>query len=141
MSSKVHNTIFLVVFAVSVILILLMKKGSLMMGYFAIIPYLLVFISLWLLLSINMLKTAMKNLHIMPTDKRAETFAMLLRKSFAVETFVKKEDLKETYSHVTGLRQVSYETKVKLYEAFDRKSIYVPYPAQTTGKKNKKSKK
>lgn len=139
MNSKVHNLIFSAVLVISVILVFLMKQGSLMLGYFAIIPYILVFLSLWLLLSINMLKTAIKNLHTVPTDKRAETFAMLLRKTFAVETFVKKQDLTETYSHVIGLPQVSYDTKIKLYESFERKSIYVPYPPHMgKTKKNKR---
>lgn len=129
MNSKLHNTIFLLILAVSVVLIVLMQKSALILGYFAIIPYLLVFLCVWLLLSVNMLKTAIKNLYIIPTDKRAETFGSLLKKTFFAEWFVKRQELVDVYRHVIELRQVNYETKVKLYQVYENKSIYVPYPA------------
>lgn len=131
MNSKVHNLIFIGILAASVVMIILMRKGSLMLGLFAVIPYVLVFVCMWLLLSINMLKKAMKTLYISPTDKRAETFSALLRKSFAVETFIKQEELQKLYHHIVHLPQVGHATKRKLYDAFDRKQIYVPYPANS----------
>ena len=60
----------------------------------------------------------------------------MLRKTFAVEVFIKREELTAAYERAIQLPQVSYETKKDLYDAFDRKQIFVPYPSYT-GKKRK----
>lgn len=134
--NKLQTIILTMILAVSVVLIVCMKKAGLYLGLAAILPYLFVFLSVWLLLSVNMLRKAMNNLADFPTDKRAEIFAAVLHRTFAVEVFIKKEELTAAYEMAIHLPQVSYETKKKLYDAFDRKQIVVPYP-YCSGKKRK----
>lgn len=135
--NKLQNTVLLIILTISIILIVCMKKMGLYLGLAAILPYLFVFLSVWLLLSVNMLKKSMKNLSEFPTDKRAEIFTAMLGKTFAVEIFIRREDLTEAYEKAIHLNQVSYETKKKLYDVFDRKHIFVPYPSYS-GKKGRK---
>ena len=134
--NKLQTIILTIVLAVSLLLIVCMKKAGLYLGLAAILPYLFVFLSVWLLLSVNMLRKAMNHLADSPTDKRAEIFAAMLRKTFAVEVFIKREELTAAYERAIQRPQVSYETKKDLYDAFDRKQIFVPYPSYT-GKKRK----
>ena len=125
-----------IVLIVSIVLIVCMKKAGLYLGLAAILPYLFVFLSVWLLLSVNMLRKAMNNLAAFPTDKRAEIFASMLSRTFGAEVFIKREELTAAYEMAIHLPQVSYETKKQLYDAFDRKQIFVPYPS-FSGKKRK----
>ncbi|MCQ4637428.1 hypothetical protein NE619_11895 [Anaerovorax odorimutans] len=135
--SKLQNIAVTIVLTVSVVLIVCMKTAGLYLGLAAVLPYLFVFLCVWLLLSVNMLRRSMDNLQAVPTDKRAEIFAALLQRTFAAEFFIKTEDLTDAYNHAIHLPQVSYQTKKKLYDAFDRRHIFVPYPAYG-GKKGKK---
>lgn len=134
--NKLQTIILAIVLAVSLVLIVCMKKAGLYLGLAAILPYLFVFLSVWLLLSVNMLRRAMNNLAAFPTDKRAEIFASMLRRTIAVEVFIKREELTAAYEMAIHLPQVSYETKKQLYDAFDRKQIFVPYPS-FSGQKRK----
>lgn len=139
MNRKVYNIILGFILAISIFLVFAMKNSSQVPGYIAIVPYILVFLSVWLLLSINMLKTAIKNMYIVPTGKRAETFGKLMKKSFCVEIFIKKQELLDVYHHIISLAQISYGAKVKVYEAYESKGIYVPYPSVAIkSKKNKR---
>lgn len=135
--NKLQNIVLFSILAASIVLIVCMKKAGLYLGPAAILPYIFVFLCVWLLLSVNMLRNSIKNLYAFPTDKRAETFAALLRRVFALELFIKQEQLAELYQYLIHLPQVGYETKKKLYDAFDRKHIFVPYPAQS-GKRSGK---
>lgn len=82
MNRKVYNIILGFILVISIFLVFAMKNSSQVPGYIVIVPYILVFLSVWLLLSINMLKTAIKNMYIVPTGKRAETFGKLMKKIF-----------------------------------------------------------
>ena len=61
-SPKGYNIIFLLILTVSIVLIVLMKNDYIELNIFAIVPYIFTFIFVWLLLSLNMLRAAIKNL-------------------------------------------------------------------------------
>lgn len=125
----IQNIVFILIAICSIVAILLMKNGTINLGWLFFIPYVLVFVCTWLFLALNMLRNGMKNLYEVPTLKRIEIFTKLLNRTFAVGTFIKKDSLIDVYYHIINMQQISYKTKVKLYEAFEKKCITVPYPA------------
>ena len=137
-SPKGYNIIFLLILTVSIVLIVLMKNDYIELNIFAIVPYIFTFIFVWLLISLNMLRAAIKNLYDVPTERRIESFGKLLKSTFFTETFIKREALVDVYSHVIELDQISYTAKVKLYDVFERKCIYVPYPRNKNNRKKTK---
>ena len=116
-SPKGYNIIFLLILTVSIVLIVLMKNDY---------------------IELNIFRAAIKNLYDVPTERRIESFGKLLKSTFFTETFIKREALVDVYSHVIELDQISYTAKVKLYDVFERKCIYVPYPRNKNNRKKTK---
>lgn len=124
-----QNILFLILIILSVVSIVLDKTENISIGLYIIISYAVLFISVWLFLSLNMIHSSIRAIYERPTDKRAEIFTNLIKKTFAVKIFLKKEELVELYKYIISLKHVNYQTKVALYDAFERKYITVPYPA------------
>ena len=117
-----------IIIVVSVVAILLMKQGILPIGPLIIVLYVALFLCIWLLMSTNLLVKEMNKLRQFPTENRADAFATLLHRTFLVDLFVNEKDLADTYEQVVKQSQISYKTKMKIYNVFDAKGIYVTYP-------------
>lgn len=123
--------------------------GGLIKAYMvAIAPYVLIFIVVWLFVTINLLRKAMTRLANDITDRNTLAVAKLMRMTFDVKRFMGEQNIIGLYKQVNFSRYVSLASKTALYEALRRKRIDVPPPStgksasDSTGKsKNKKKKK
>ncbi len=147
-----RNKVVLLVAALLMIYFTLPNSGTagLVKEYMVTItPYILIFIIVWLLVTINLLKKAMKRLSGDITDRNTLAVAKLLRMTFDVKRFMGEGNLVDLYKRVNFTKHVSFENKKMFYEALKRKRIDAPPPSTgksattpSTGRsKNKKKKK
>ena len=95
----------------------------------AVAPYILIFIVVWLFVTINLLKKAMTRLNGDITDRNTLSVAKLMRMTFDVKRFMGEGNIIELYKQVNFSKNVSLANKTALYEALKRKRISVPPPS------------
>ncbi|MEG0663364.1 MAG: hypothetical protein RR472_08800, partial [Anaerovoracaceae bacterium] len=130
-----RNKIVLLLAAGMILYLLLPSTGTggLIRAYMlALLPYLLILIIVWLLITINLLRKAMSRLAKDLTDRNTLAVAKLLRMSFDVKRFMGETNLINLYKQANFSRNVSLSSKQALYDALQRKRINVPLPS--TGK-------
>lgn len=146
-----RNKVVLLIAALAILYLTLPSTGTggLVKYYMVtIIPYILIFLIVWLLVTINLLKKAMIRLSGDITDRNTLAVAKLLRMTFDVKRFMGEGNLVDLYKRVNFSKYVSMENKTLFYEALKRKRVEVPPPSTgkgasnpSTGKsKNKKKK-
>lgn len=94
-----------------------------------ITTYLLVFILIYLIITVNLLKRSFKRLFADANDENTLRAAKLLRISFDVKRTFGVGTLKALFTHVNASRNVSMSSKEELYDAIRRKRVEIPPPA------------
>ena len=91
--------------------------------------YLLVFMVIYLAITINLLKRSFKRLFASADDENTLRAAKLLRISFDVKRSFGVGTLKSLFNHVNSSKNVSMAAKEELYDAIKRKRVDIPPPA------------
>lgn len=91
--------------------------------------YVLVFMLVYLAITINLLKRSFKRLFENPDDENTLRAAKLLRVSFDIKRSFGVGTLKSLFNHVNASKNVSMEAKEELYNAIKRKRVDIPPPA------------
>lgn len=136
-----RNKVILLICVIVLLYLFLPTTGSL--GLFraymiAILPYVLVLIIVWLLVTINLLKKAMYRLSGEITERNTLSVAKLLGMTFDVKRFIGEQNIIELYKRVNFSSSISLSTKNLMYENMKKKHINGPPPSQ--GKKRANSK-
>ncbi len=100
--------------------------------------YLLLFAFFYAVISLNILKSAMRKLATEVNDAHVAKVVKLLRLTFDVKRMFGVTTLQSIYNQVNSSKAVSANLKEDLYEAMKRKRVSVPLPIGNGGKKNRK---
>ena len=145
-----RNKVILLLVTVIALFFLLPNSGiggTIKANMINIAPYVLLFIIVWLLVTINMLKSTMTKLNRDICEEHALQMAKRMNITFDVKRFMGADNLIDLYNRVNRSRQVSSHTKSLLYDAMKRKKLHVPLPGMgkqygsrqhTAGKKKKR---
>lgn len=106
--------------------------GTIKANMIAIAPYVLLFIIVWLLVTINLFKRALTKLNENICEENAINAAKLMNITFDVKRFIGAENLVNLYNRVNISTHITLGTKQLLYDSMKRKRLDVPLPA--TGK-------
>ncbi len=93
-----------------------------------ILAYVLLFMIIWLSISLRFLKKSIRNCMSNPTTKTAKEALKWLKLSFDVKRTMGDENMKNFYQTVNDSKHVEMEIKNQLYNVLVRKSIKVPLP-------------
>lgn len=132
-----RNKVILLIVGLVALYLLLPKTGVggiIKANMIAIAPYVLLFIIIWLLVTINMLKRAMKKLNEEINDANALSVSKMMNITFDVKRFMGEGNLIDLYNRANIATNVSFHTKELLYNSMRRKRIKVPVPS--SGKKD-----
>lgn len=94
------------------------------------LPYILVFIIIYLIITINVLKRRWKKLDSELTDENVINFAKMMNISFDVKRMLGPSNLIDLYNKVNFSPKVTLHAKQLLYEAMRRKRLDVPVPGE-----------
>ncbi|NLD18759.1 MAG: hypothetical protein GX663_00720 [Clostridiales bacterium] len=98
----------------------------------AILPYILLGIIIYLVITINVLKKAWKKLDANINDENTVSFAKIMNISFDVKRMLGSNNLLDLYQKVNFSTRVSMKSKRLLFEAMRRKRLDVPTPGKGT---------
>lgn len=96
----------------------------------AVLPYILVCLIIYLVITINFLKRAWKKLDSRLTDENVVNFSKIMNISFDVVRMLGESNLIALYNKVNFASSVSMNSKRLLYEAMRRKRLDVAPPGQ-----------
>ncbi len=103
--------------------------------------YLLLLAFIYAVISLNILKTAMRKLASNVNDENASKVVKLLRITFDVKRMFGVATLQSLYNQVNTSKSVSANLKEEFYEAMKRKGVNVPLPSKSNNHIHKKNKK
>lgn len=96
----------------------------------AVLPYIMIGIIVYLVITINVLKRAWKKLDADINDENVTSFAKMLNITFDVKRMLGPGNLMDLYSKVNNSTRASLRAKELLYEALRRKRLDVPPPGK-----------
>lgn len=99
-----------------------------------ITTYLLIFMLIYLIIMVNLLKRSFKKLFAEANDENTTRAAKLLRITFDVKRIFGVGTLKALFTHVNASKNVSIGAKEELYDAIRRKRVEIPPPAMAKKK-------
>lgn len=108
--------------------------GTIKVNFRAILPYVMIGIIIYLIISINVLKRAWRKLDADINDENVTNFAKMLNISFDVKRMLGPGNLMDLYAKVNNSTHASIRAKELLYEALRRKRLDVPPPGKGTDK-------
>ncbi|MEG1930124.1 MAG: hypothetical protein RR131_03195 [Anaerovorax sp.] len=92
--------------------------------------YALVVLLIYAIISLNMLKKAMRNLAAEVSDENVARTVKLLRYTFDAKRMFGVETFKSLYNQVNGSKKITSKSKEDFYNAMLRKKINVPLPSK-----------
>lgn len=95
-----------------------------------LLPFALLAVIVYLVITINVLKHAWKKLDRELNDKNTIDFAKIMNISFDTKRMLGSQNLQNLYSKVSFSQNVSLKAKKLLYEAMRRKRLDVPQPGK-----------
>ena len=104
----------------------------------ALLPYILLCLIVYLVITINLLKRAWKKLDTQLTEEHVVNFSKLMNISFDVVRMLGESNLIALYNKVNFSTSVSANSKRLLYEAMRRKRLDVAPPGQSAKTVQKK---
>ncbi|MBQ8151811.1 MAG: hypothetical protein IJ070_03490 [Firmicutes bacterium] len=128
-----RNKFVLLLMAVAVAWLMTPRTGIFMVIKVNIInalPYVMAFIIIYLIITINMLKSKWKKLDQNLTDANVIDFAKMMNVTFDVKRMLGVTNLIDLYSKVNFSHKISMHAKELLYQAMRRKRLDVPVPGQ-----------
>ena len=105
-----------------------------------ILPYFLVCMIFYLIITINLLKRAWKKLDAKLVDENVINFSKIMNISFDVVRMLGQANLVALYNKVNFAESVSIHSKNLMYEAMRRKRLDVILPGQGFKEMKKRSK-
>lgn len=103
----------------------LLVKANMM----AAAPYIMAFVIIYLVITINVLKRSLKKLDAQLSDETVINAAKILNITFDVKRMMGPENLQAMYNRVNFSRSVSLHAKTVLYDALRKKRLDVPPPS------------
>ena len=94
------------------------------------LPYVMILVIIYLIITINVLKRYWKKLDANMTDENVINFAKMMNITFDVKRMLKPSNLIDLYNKVNFSTQISLHAKELLYEAMRRKRLDVPLPGE-----------
>lgn len=94
------------------------------------LPYVLVFVIVYLIITINVLKRRWRKLDGELSDENVINFAKMMNITFDVKRMLGPTNLIDLYNKVNFSPEISLHAKKLLYEAMRRKRLDVPVPGQ-----------
>lgn len=101
-------------------------KANLMIA----LPFIMINVIIYLVITINVLKKAWKKLDAEPNDENTINFAKIMNITFDVKRMMGPANLIDLYNKVNFSSNVSMRAKELLYQAMKRKRLDVPPPGQ-----------
>jgi|GEM_PF-1227740 len=94
------------------------------------LPYVLIFVIVYLIITINVLKRRWRKVDEDLTDENVIDFAKMMNISFDVKRMLGPTNLIDLYNKVNFSPKISMHAKQLLYEAMRRKRLDVPVPGE-----------
>lgn len=94
------------------------------------LPYVMILVIIYLIITINVLKRYWKKLDANLTDENVINFAKMMNITFDVKRMLKPSNLIDLYNKANFSTQISLHAKELLYEAMRRKRLDVPLPGE-----------
>lgn len=95
-----------------------------------LLPYILIGVIIYLIITINMLKKRWRDVSEDPSDVKVQEFAKMLNITFDVKRMLGSENLVALYKEINISKKPSMKSKKLLYEAYKKKRLDVPPPSQ-----------
>ncbi|MFQ7473144.1 MAG: hypothetical protein ACLSAO_01515 [Anaerovoracaceae bacterium] len=130
-----RNKLVLLIFLLAIVYIVLPDDGTygiIKANFRAILPYIMIGIIIYLVITINILKRAWKKLDSDINDANVINFAKIMNITFDVKRMLGPGNLIDLYSKVNFSAKASMKAKQLLYEAMRRKRLDVPPPGKGT---------
>ncbi|MEE0773217.1 MAG: hypothetical protein UIJ87_08600 [Anaerovoracaceae bacterium] len=104
--------------------------GVIKANMLAVLPFLMMGVIIYLVITINVLKRAWKKLDAAPSDETTINFAKIMNITFDVKRMLGPANLIDLYRKVNFSTNVSMKAKELLYQAMRRKRLDVPPPGK-----------
>lgn len=130
-----RNKLVLLIIIIAIIYIVTPNEGvyqTVKANFISILPYIMIGVIIYLIVTINVLKRAWKKLDAMMIDDNVMNFVKIMNISFDVKRMLGVNNLIDLYTKVNFSRHVSMRPKELFYEAMRRKRIDVPPPGEGT---------
>jgi len=126
-----NKTILLIVALVALYVLLPTSgvAGIIKANMQALAPYVLLFIIVYLLVTINMLKRALTKLNNKINDANTINVSKLMNITFDIKRFMGEGNMIELYNRVNFAKNVSVHAKTLFYKSMKKKRMSVPVPA------------
>ncbi len=95
-----------------------------------LLPYLLIGVIIYLVITINILKKRWRDCTAEPSDANVQQFAKMLNITFDVKRMLGADNMINLYKEINASKIPSMKTKRLLYEAYRKKRLDVPPPSQ-----------
>ncbi|MCQ4637727.1 hypothetical protein NE619_13415 [Anaerovorax odorimutans] len=95
----------------------------------AVAPYIMAFVIIYLVITINVLKRALKKLDADLCDETVINAAKIMNITFDVKRMMGPDNLQAMYNRVNISRFVSIHAKTLLYDALRKKRLDIPPPS------------
>lgn len=135
-----RNKAILIIAALIITYLLLPATGTggvIKANMLALAPYALLFIIIYLAITINVLKKSLYKLNDEVNEQNTINVAKMMNVTFDVKRFMGTDNLIQLYSQVNLATNVPMDAKELLYNAMRRKRVDIPVP--TEGKREIKS--
>ena len=96
----------------------------------AALPFTMMGVIIYVVITISALKRAWKKLDAVPNDENTVNFAKIMNISFDVKRMLGPGNLSDLYRKISFSPDVSLKAKELLYQAMRRKRLDVPPPGQ-----------
>lgn len=130
-----RNKVVLLIAALVVIYLVLPAYGTgglIRLYMITIAPYVLIFIIVYLIITINILKKSLNRLQSDISTDNVLAVSRMLRITFDVKRIMGAQNLIDLYKRVNFTKAVSFAAKESLYYALKRKRLDVPLPSDGT---------
>lgn len=104
--------------------------GSIKANMLAVLPFIMMGVIIYLIITINVLKRAWKKLDSAPNDENTINFAKIMNITFDVKRMLGPTNLIDLYQKVNASSRVSLKAKDLFYQAMRRKRLDVPPPGK-----------
>ena len=104
--------------------------GAVKANIAAALPFTMMGVIIYVVITISALKRAWKKLDAVPNDENTVNFAKIMNISFDVKRMLGPGNLSDLYRKISFSPDVSLKAKELLYQAMRRKRLDVPPPVQ-----------
>lgn len=128
-----RNKLILFIIILVMIYLILPDSGiydSIKANMLAVLPFIMIGVIIYLVITINVLKRAWKKLDAVPNDENTINFAKIMNITFDVKRMLGPANLMDLYRKVNFSSGVSLHAKDLLYQAMRRKRLDVPPPGK-----------